>query len=290
MNIIRFALVFIVGVSLAGCGTIGSKARINPSSMAVYKSADGTCPYVRGLGDVSRVEAIDLSCFAFQGSSDKAYTLASRSNVDRNRLEAALLKHADDICVLEKGRMVANQAMTNTSLSFATTALSTVSTIVGGEQAKSILSGAAAITSGTQDHVNANFYKNQIIQAITKAIDGERSAALTALISKRQTDFIIYTVDEMIRMVNVYHQTCSFEHGMQVLLDATINREGLNAIVQERNLRSTATDLIAAINAANNRGNPGKATATRLEEALREVQLRRAALSQTVQGTNLTSD
>ena len=127
--------------------------------------------------------------------------------------------------------MVANESATNASLSIATTALSTVSTIVGGELAKSILSGGAAITSGTQDHINANFYRNQIVQAITRAIDGRRSAILTEIVAKRQLNNDVYSVDEMIRLVNTYYQACSFEHGLQVLLEASVNTAGYDAII-----------------------------------------------------------
>jgi len=41
----------------------------------------------------------------------------------------------------------------------------------------------------------------------------------------------------MIRLVNTYYQACSFEHGLQVLLEASVNTAGYDAIIQDRNLK-----------------------------------------------------
>jgi len=231
MRELRLLFVPLAALLLAGCESMSTKARINPNAVALYTGRSPQCPLIAGLGGVSRRDAIDLTCFSLPGQTGIAYSAAAARPADRNRLEAALLKHSDDICVLEKGRMVANESATNASLSIATTALSTVSTIVGGELAKSILSGGAAITSGTQDHINANFYRNQIVQAITRAIDGRRSAILTEIVAKRQLNNDVYSVDEMIRLVNTYYQACSFEHGLQVLLEASVNTAGYDAII-----------------------------------------------------------
>jgi hypothetical protein len=305
MQILRAGALAILAFCVSGCEMMASRARVDPSTMAMYptkpaRSAAATleCPLVRGLGH-SKAQAIDLGCFTLPGDKEIAYYLATRGVADRTRLEAALLKQADDVCVQEKGRMTANESITNASLSFASTALSTVSTIVGGEQAKSILSGAAAIASGTQDNVNANFYRNQIVQAIGQAMDTERNAILTALISKRATKIDIYPADEMIRLVNTYHQACSFEHGLQALLKASINQEGLNAVIAERNLRSRAAILQKAIidtharrKAASAAGNVAAVTAadqtaTQLEDSLREIELKAAAISKETKGANL---
>lgn len=181
---------------------------------------------------------------------------------------------------------MANEALGNATLSFAATALSTVSTIVGGEQAKSILSGGAALASGTRDNVNANFYKNQISQAITKAIDSERHKVLTDLIAKRTLAVEDYPVDEMIRLVNRYHQSCSFQYGLQILLDAAVNREGVNAVLQDRNLAAVAENLRSAIV---NSASLTPEGVTALKKKLSEVELQRATLSQVTQGANVST-
>lgn len=232
------------------------------------------CPLTRGLFDTNS-GAINLDCFQFPedrlggGQGTVAYdraagyvanrqksgsatvssapavaaTPAVPDKVARDRLAAILTKHADDVCVLEKGRLLATQTTANFSLSFLSTALATASTIVGGEQAKSILSGLAAVASGTQNNVNATFYQNQLTQAITKAIDQERSRVMTQMIQARALDTAAHTVDDMVRQVNAYHQSCSFEKGLQLLLDAALDSSGANAALQARSRVAAINDL-----------------------------------------------
>ncbi|MEJ7927636.1 hypothetical protein WG908_12820 [Sphingobium sp. AN641] len=284
MRLIAVIVLSASAIVLSGCETISTKARVNPNTVADYHQS--SCPTVRG-GGLSRLGVIDLDCFRFP--SDKApdptdpdaafdptaYKAASADAAARGRLESVLLTQADNICTLEKGRMTSVEAATNSGFSIATTALSAASTIVGGDLAKSILSGAAAVTSGSQDHINTHVYRNQITQAITKVIDGERAKVLTELISKRKTAIGDYPVDEMIRLVNRYHQTCSFSHGLQVLLDAGVNAAGRDAIIEERNLRATATFLQTQI------GTADPSTKTALEEKRKEVLLKIAAVRET---------
>ncbi|WP_312218338.1 hypothetical protein [Sphingobium yanoikuyae] len=233
---------------LSGCISAGS-ARVEPVTMAVYPDGQ-RCGQVRKPQDVRlndrqpddfRPGAIDLSCFRFpedenvdaeQPAANKkqnarltAYARAAGNSADRNRLAAILLKQADDVCTSEKALLLKRQAEVNGWLSIATTGLSTVSTIVTGELAKSILSGGAAITSGSRDHVNTHVYRNQIIQTITKAIDTERSRIFDVMKPNLALDSGKYNVDAMIRDVNAYHQACSFGTGLQIVMDAVEKRE-----------------------------------------------------------------
>ncbi len=222
----------------SGCAQINNSARINPQSVAVYPGSKGhdanqSCPLTSGVYD-TRVGAIDLDCFTLPGGQATAYIAAADDEIVRNRLSAVLLTHADNVCVVEKGRLIARSSGVNFSLSLATTALAAASTIVGGEQAKTILSGLATTASGTRDNVNATFYRNQITQAITKAIDTERQEIRTQIEGKRTLSKEQWTVDEMIRLVNAYHQACSFEHGLQALLDASVDASGAQAVVQNQ--------------------------------------------------------
>jgi hypothetical protein len=170
---------------LVGCFSAGA-ARVEPVTMAVYPNktlhtATGNCAEKRLPKDVDadgtmpddrRPGAIDLSCFQFPEdsttnvSTTTAYARAVTSKDDRNRLTAILLKQSDDVCTSEKALLLKRQAEVNGWLSIATTGLSTASTIFTGELAKSILSGGAAWTSGSRDHINTHVYRNQIIQTI----------------------------------------------------------------------------------------------------------------------------
>ena len=248
--------------TLPACAQWKASARINPSTVAVYPGGVGRhvdrlgsstapggrapCPLTAGLSDSKR-GAINLDCFEFpedsgEGPITPAYDRAvpgllqsaQGAAVARNRLSAVLIKHADDVCVLEKGRLVATESSANFILSFLTQAFSGASTIVTGERTKSILSGVATLASGTQDNVNATFYRNQLVQAINKSIDKERERILTQIIASRAQGWEEYNVDDMIRLVNSYHQACSFEHGLQVLLDAAVDGSGAAAVLESR--------------------------------------------------------
>jgi hypothetical protein len=174
---------------------------------------------------------------------DRSREASLRATNARNRLNAILVKHADDVCVLEKGRLVATESSVNFLLSFLTQAFSGASTIVQGELAKSILSGVATLSSGTQSNVNATFYRNQLIQAINKTLDSERQRIMTQLIANRSLDIDAYTVDEMIVAANSYHQACSFERGLQVLLDAALDRSGADAVLANRSREAAIAEL-----------------------------------------------
>jgi hypothetical protein len=265
-------------LSLPACTQLGARARINPTSVAVYPKAnisaegskgdpsgDQQCLLARGIYD-SKQGAINLDCFYFpedrpgaEGSkSFPAYDRAvpgvtyggktiapSEAKIARNRLASILIKHADDVCLIEKGRLVAGQSTANFPLSFLTQSLSGASTIVVGDRAKSILSGLATLSAGTQDNVNASFYRNQIVQAIGRSLDQERERHLESLAAARPQDIEAYTVDDMIAGVNAYHQACSFEHGLQVLLDAALDANGAAAALESRTRDRALADLRA---------------------------------------------
>jgi hypothetical protein len=119
------------------------------------------------------------------------------------------------------GALVANEGTTNTALSTLDTIFSTTSTIVTGEQAKSILSGLAGAANATRAHINAEVYRNALATAIARAIENERGKQLTAIRDKLSSqDVGGYTVDQMIRDVNAYHQVCSFYRGISLVNDA----------------------------------------------------------------------
>lgn len=264
----RYILLVLLAFTLAGCESWQASARINPQTVAIYPGGKGKnasdfatqeCPLTSGLDDTEQ-GAIDLDCFRFPergrdggeafftGNERRyAYDLATQNDANgvlaRNRLSAILVKHADDICVLEKGRLVATEASVNGALSFLTSAFSGTSTIVGGEQAKSILSGIASLTNATQANVNATFYRNQLTQAINKAIDKERERVMVEIVASRGKAMDAYTVDEMIRQVNAYHHACSFERGLQVLLDAALDTTGANAVLEARSRSRAIAEL-----------------------------------------------
>ena len=222
---LRFASICFLSACAGAC-TSGGAARVEPASVAVFEERQGGCikqrPKAVGLGKEVRPGAIDLDCFTFEEGGKLAY-ISAREDGDgsvRNSLAEILIDQSNKICTVEKSLMLERQAEVNGYLSIATTGLYAAATVVSGELASNILSGTASLTSGTRDHLNTHIYRNQIIQAITSAIDNERDQVLSAMLVEFDKDLAGYPVERMIREVNAYHQLCSFGIGLQLVGDA----------------------------------------------------------------------
>lgn len=147
-----------------------------------------------------------------------AYDLAVSDRGARNRLTSILLSQADEICVKDSAAIIANEAATNGILNILTTGLASAGSVVTGERAKTILAGTAGFISGSRDHINAAIYRNQVSQAITAASGAERKRLRDAIDARRAEEVTSFSVDDMIRMVNEYHQACSFYKGLELAL------------------------------------------------------------------------
>jgi hypothetical protein len=268
----KVATAAIFMVMLSGCETLSrnieNPARIDPITMASYvrppgderkEPADGAtgdtkgdeaCPMTQGTADLY-MGAIDLNCFKFPGGIETAYVQAAKPDNDgklaRNRLASVLIKQSDDLCTIQMARMSALDAATNTSLGILTTAFSTAASIISGEKAKSILSGGATLFSSSRDHINAQVYRNQLTQAISLAITGERQTIRRQIEARFIDPQTSWNVDDAVRSVNQYHQTCSFYRGLELLLAAARDTEEVGEMQRERAEEKEIERLTAAI-------------------------------------------
>jgi hypothetical protein len=169
-----------------------------------------------------------------------AYSLATRFPEYRNRLTSILTTRSDVICDIEMGRYTANEATVNTGLSIASTGLSTAASIVSGELAKSILAGAAGFSGATRDHIAVNVYRDQIAPVVISAIWSERNRLKTDIRKNYSLGVGEWSIDDAIQSVNRYHGQCSFYNGLMMVLDATKNKEALEA---HRTARAQQTRL-----------------------------------------------
>jgi hypothetical protein len=213
---------------LGGCTTLQNQSRVDPRTVAFYARGDQTgtaaCPG-RIPGD-THGGAINLDCFKFPKDTSPltAYQQATATGAPgqaaRNRLASILMKHADDVCTMELGRLTANEAISNTLLASLSSALSGVATIVNGETAKEIFAGGAGFATATRSHINANVYRNVLSTAVSNAIHIERDKKRGAINAELTKDSTAYNVDQMIVDVNAYHQICSFYRGLTFVLKA----------------------------------------------------------------------
>lgn len=163
-----------------------------------------------------------------------AYDLAVKDKNYRNRLTSILMSHADKVCEKDSASIVANEAAVNGILSILTTGLSGAGAIVTGERAKTVLSGTAAFLSGSRDHINAAVYRNQLTQAITAASAAERKRLRDAINAKRGEEVINFSVDDMIRLLNEYHQACSFYKGLELVLNTSTKYSAIAAFAERQ--------------------------------------------------------
>lgn len=244
--VFRLATLAAIGLVQSGCARLQAQSRVDPQAVAYYNpgnfdpppagtsGASGGCP-AKIPGDFHG-GAVNLDCFYFPEdnkalaagtSRPTAYARVAaeadqaKARILRNRLGDILITHADTICTREMGALVANEGTTNTALSTLDTLFSTTSTIVTGEQAKSILSGLAGVANASRAHINAEVYRNALATAIARAIENERGKQLATIRGNMSAkDVGTYTLDQMIRDVNAYHQTCSFYRGISLVNDA----------------------------------------------------------------------
>lgn len=234
--------ILLICLALPGCTYLQAQSRVDPRTIAIYGRGktvdlkvktpeDSGCP--RKLHGDNHSGAVNLDCFYFpedipgEGQDAKpnrktayAEAVSSPSSTARNRFAAILMKHSDDICTIEMGRLVADEAITNTALATLTSGFSAAASVVSGETAKSILSGIATTTSATRAHINSEVYRNALSTAITRAIAIERKNTKEAIQAKFIQPPGTYTVDHMILDVNEYHQSCSFFHGIALINEA----------------------------------------------------------------------
>ena len=215
------------GAALLGaCSTLQNQSRVDPRTVANYPRDDRTvddpnCP--REIGGDTHGGAINLDCFRFPGQGPNgitAYELAVDRKVERNRLAAILIKHADDVCTQELGRLTANEAITNTALATVASTLSGIATIVTGAHAKEIFAAGSGLATASRSHVNAHVFRNILSTAVSRAIHIERDKQRGAIQAQLAKDNATYNVDQMVVEVNAYHQTCSFYRGLTLVLEA----------------------------------------------------------------------
>lgn len=220
-------LVAIGGAALlGGCTTLQNQSRVDPRTVANYPRDDRiegskTCP--ASLDGDTHGGAVNLDCFRFPEDDPNgitAYELAADRPTERNRLAAILIKHADDVCTQELGRLTANEAIANTALAALSSTLSGIATIVTGAHAKEIFAAGAGLSTASRSHVNAHVFRNVLSTAVSRAIHIARDKKRGEILAELTKDSVKYNVDQMIVDANSYHQTCSFYRGLALVLEA----------------------------------------------------------------------
>lgn len=265
----RFCITAVLTSLLAACGTVDKVQglfRVNP---IIYGDS---AERAKAKEDQDFNAPIVLDVYKFPGQEDNiktAYNLAVRSKSARNRLQTRIMELSDRVCEQHKGDIVANAALINSSLGVLTSVLSGTSAIVGGQAAKSALAAVAAMTNAGRDTINETFYQQRLVDAIIRSIDGSRKEMEAIIDSKRQSPTPVddtpngengndkptvkkssdsstvvsdYSVDEAVRDALLYHQRCSFYHGVTVLADAA-GKAGTTSEEIQAKMQTTKTEM-----------------------------------------------
>ena len=215
---------------LAGSGSrprpvnrLGTASETTTTTVTTKNSTTSTTTTTRAPDAQARLPLAAGQAADTQDVAPTAYALAvadTSKTYFRNRLASTLIKQSDDVCNLELGRMVARSQTIDTSLSVAASGLSGASAIVAGPLAKSILAGLGAFSNTARESVDAGVYHNQVIQAVTQAIENERSNLRQKINAKYILSQTEWNMDDAIRDINEYHEQCSFYRGLELVVTA----------------------------------------------------------------------
>lgn len=134
--------------------------------------------------DLTRDCMPGLSC-----SSPTYYYISGLTDPDskaewRNRFQDYLLWRSDRMCNRYKSELIADQFGTNFFLDTVTQVTSGIGAFVLAPAAN-VLSGVAAISTGTRANFNSDFYQKTLAPALIKEIDGTRESYLAKIMSHR---------------------------------------------------------------------------------------------------------
>lgn len=147
----------------------------------------------------------------------------------RNRLLALLLQRSDVRCEQHKGDIIAQASNSNFLLTVVALGLTSAGTATAVEAAKTALSAAAAAVTGTQAAMNEQIYQQLFAGTIVNAITVSRAEKLKTIEASRLQTTTVYTVDDMIRDVQDYHQRCSFYDGLVRLHETVEHNRALQS-------------------------------------------------------------
>jgi len=216
----------------------------------------GGCKSEDNGGNIGSIHPINLTCFNFPGTSKNAYEAVlacSRSaaaaaanspaekacRVLRNELQSLVMRRSNAICDQHKGDILANAAVTNVGLGVGGVITSALGAALVGTRAKTNLAAATAVLTGTQAHINQEFYQKQFAGTIITAINTSRAGQKTEIDQKRRQPLGDYSIDDALIDAQDYHYRCSFYHGVAQVTKA-VDR-------QDANSRAKLTERIEAL-------------------------------------------
>ena len=148
-------------------------------------------------------------------------TSSNGGRIFRNRLIDTIEERSNEICHIHKAHILSNAAAFNFLTGLTSTVLSGVSSVVGGEAAKTILSAASSSVGVLGAEIRSNFYQNILAPAVIRKINELRKRKLEKIVGRFVEPGNQYTIVRAIRDLNEYHRECSFFRGIVELAEGT---------------------------------------------------------------------
>ena len=139
----------------------------------------------------------------------------------RNLLQDRLKVSADQLCDEYKSNVMRKQARANFWLGTTSLLLGSAGALAKGLDTARALSGAAAFATGVRSEYNQDFYLDQTIAVVAKAIDKRQKEILVETVPARLLPIKQYSVVNAIDDMSRYHASCSLA-GALALADKAI--------------------------------------------------------------------
>lgn len=239
MKEIRYVAAFTLAVTISVMTSGCSSFRHASNDMGKWK-ADPLLPEMNGPIDLisllSNGERKTLSTeeepFDLQLTKELARFNSVDSNLlpaKRNLLQDRIKVAADQLCDVYKSDVMRKQARANFWLGTTSLFLGTAGALVKGLDAARVLSGGAAFTTGVRSEYNQDFYLDQTIVVITKAIDQRQKEIYALAIANREKRIEEYSVLQAVDDMSRYHASCSLAAALALTEKAVQSYDVLQA-------------------------------------------------------------
>jgi hypothetical protein len=148
-----------------------------------------------------------------------AINLARASKLDRNNLIIKIKLVSDSICTEHLGDIKGNSSAINITLGTLTTLFAGVASISSGTAA-STLAASASASNASRSLINEEIYRQVFSDSIIRAIEFDRSGVRNEIKRRMGDDYNIYTIEEAIYDLQIYHDKCSFINGVGIITEA----------------------------------------------------------------------
>jgi len=135
----------------------------------------------------------------------------------RNETLTELYRISNNLCQQYKTDLLQKQARGNFLLGTTALLLGTAGAVSSGATAARALAGGAAFATGVRSEINQEYYFNQTVQVLSKAIDTKREIIWGVIATKRDKSQNEYTIRESLVDIDKYHDTCSLTGALAAL-------------------------------------------------------------------------